>query len=133
MPSVIIGSPDAGGFHLDRQRFEEAAIEKFGNQATIVEVRDEQSPVDVTAQIDRSGEPWFQIRHFRDGGGVSTDGTPDQAIEVMLWVRSVIPHESGKRVWAFDSMYNGHVELVPGMSEDDIKAGWVDHADSPSE
>jgi hypothetical protein len=37
------------------------------------------------------------------------------------------------RVWAVDEAYNGHVELTPGMTADDIKAGWVDHAENPPE
>ncbi|MGW6196961.1 hypothetical protein ACWF0M_12515 [Kribbella sp. NPDC055110] len=134
MPNIIILSPDSAAFDLAKERFEESVVAGFGSQATsLVERAGDESPVDVAARIDRPDEPAFQIFHFRTRDGISTDGTADQAIEVMLWMRSVLPEDPGGRIWAVDEAYNGHVELTPGMTADDIKSGWVDHAENPPE
>ncbi|WP_328990390.1 hypothetical protein OG394_29470 [Kribbella sp. NBC_01245] len=134
MPNIIILSPDADGFDLAKEHFETAVVDGFGAQVTslVPEVPDE-SPVDIAARIDRPGEPAFQIFHFRARDGIYTDGTDEQAIEVMLWARSILPEEPGGRIWAVDEAYNGHVELRSGMTKEDIEAGWVDHADNPPE
>jgi hypothetical protein len=64
---------------------------------------------------------------------ISTDGTGERVTEVALWIRSLLPNDPGVRIWFVDQGYNGYVELIPGMSGEDIKSGWVDHAESPSE
>lgn len=133
MPNVVIGSPNSGVFDLDRRRFEEEVAARFGRHAVLVPSRNSESPVDVTAQVNRPSESEFQIFHFRKNDGISTDGTPEQALEVMRWIRSILPDDPGGAIWAIDEMYNGHVELRPNMSAEDIKTGWVDHAESPAE
>jgi hypothetical protein len=134
MPNMIILSPDVDGFDLARESFEEAVVASFGAEVTsLVHRSGEESAVDVAARIDRPGEPAFQIFHFRTRDGISTDGTGDQAVEVMLWVRSVLPDDPGGRIWAVDEAYNGHVELIPGMSKEDVSSGWIDHATTPPE
>ena len=134
MPNMIIVSPDPVGFALDRCRFEEAAIDRFSDQVKVIpEPPGWKSPVDVTASISRQGEPEFQIFHFQNGDMISTDGTTEQAVEVALWVRSLLPDDPGVRIWFVDQGYTGHAELVPGMTEDDIKAGWVEHDEFPPE
>jgi hypothetical protein len=132
MPSMIVVSPDPTGFALDRRRFEEAVVDKFSGQVKVIpEPADEPSPVDVTASIARPGEPRFQIFHFQDGDMISTDGTTEQAVEVALWVRSLLPDDPDVRIWLVDQGYTGHVELVPGMTASDIKSGWIEHDEFP--
>ncbi|GAA3097066.1 hypothetical protein JOF29_006034 [Kribbella aluminosa] len=132
MPNIIILSPDEDGFDLSKERFEEAVVTGFGPGVTsLVQRAGDESPVDVAARVDRPGEPAFQIFHFRTRDGISTDGTAEQAAEVMLWVRSVLPADPAGRIWAVDEAYNGHVELMPGMTSDDIRSGWIDHAENP--
>ncbi|QNE18143.1 hypothetical protein F1D05_09885 [Kribbella qitaiheensis] len=134
MPTIIILSPDADGFELAKDRFEESIVDGFGAQAaSLVPRAGDESPVDVAARIDRPGEPAFQIFHFRTGDSISTDGTDEQAVEVMLWARSILPDDPGGRIWAVDEAYNGHVELRTGMTKDDIEASRVDHAVDPPE
>jgi hypothetical protein len=128
MPNMDVVSPDPAGFALDRQCFEEAAVDKFIDQVRLIpEPANELSPVDVTASISRQGEPEFQIFHFQNGDMISTDGTTEQAVEVALWVRSLLPDDPGVRIGLVDEGYTGHVDLDPGMSEDDIKSGWEEH------
>jgi hypothetical protein len=134
MPRMIIVSPDPVGFAIDRHCFEEAAVERFSDQVNLIpEPTDDLSPADVTASISRPGEPEFQIFHFQNGDMISPDGTTEQAVEVALWVRSLLPDDPGVRVWFVDQGYTGHAELVPGMTEDDIKTGWVEHDEFPPE
>ena len=133
MPNMIIVSPDPVGFKLDLDVFQEASRAKFGQHATLVRTKNADSPVDVTTQVDRPGEPSFQIFHYRGGDMISTDGTGDRVLEVALWVRSLLPDDLGMRIWLVDQGYHGHVELVPGMTEEDVKSGWIDHAEFPPE
>lgn len=67
----------------------------------------------------------------RQGCSISTDGTPEQAAEIELWARSLVPEDPGGRIWLVDEMFNGHAELVPGMTMEDIDAVWVDHGEHP--
>ncbi len=120
MPNMVMLSPD-NVFHLDRERFRTEATVQFGEQVTVTE-KD-------TVQVSRSTEPFFQIFYLGDEA-VSTDGTSEQAAEVALWVRSLLPEDPGGRIWMVDQGYSGHVELIPGMTADDVKAGWVEHDDS---
>lgn len=64
---------------------------------------------------------------------MSTDGTPEQVAEVAIWARSLVPDDPGGRVWLVDQGYSGHVDLVPGMTADDVKTGWIDHSPDVSE
>jgi hypothetical protein len=38
---------------------------------------------------------------------------------------------AGSRIWLVDEMYNGHAELVPGMTVEELDAAWVDHSEHP--
>jgi hypothetical protein len=116
MPNMIVVSPDPAGFALGRQCFEEAVVDRFKDQVKLI-----------------PEPPGFQIFHFHDGDMISTDGTTEQAVEVALWVRSLLPDDLGVRVWFVDQGYTGHAELVPGMTEGDIKTGWVEHDEFPPE
>jgi hypothetical protein len=114
MPNVIVLSPEPDTFKIDRTRFEEAVVQQFGPAVKIIpESTGDQASIDVTARIDRPGEPWFQIFHFEAGDAISTDGTTEQAVEVMLWTRSLLPDNLDGPVWAIDEGYTGHVELFP--------------------
>ncbi len=125
---MAICSPDQV-FHIDRLGFEEGARARFPD-GVVVGIDDQERPMDVAVQIDRAGEPEYQILRSREGEVVFTDGTPEQAAEVALWIRSLLPDDPGGRIWMVDQGYSGHVELVPGMTVDDVKAGWVEHDNS---
>ena len=130
MPNMVILSPDIVAFRLDRMRFEAAVEAHFGADAKLVPRADETSPYDVVAQITRPGQPFFQVFRFRKNDGLVTDGTPEQAVEVALWARSLLPDDPDGRIWMVDEGYNGHVELAPGMTAEAIRTSWVDHAES---
>jgi hypothetical protein len=120
---MVVLSPD-DAFRLDRERFRTEALAEFGS-STVVTEQD-------TVQIDRPTEPFFQIFYLGEEA-ISTDGTPEQAIEVALWVRSLLPDDPGGRIWMVDQGYSGHVELVPGMTAGDVKTGWIEHDTSVPE
>ncbi len=124
---MAICSPDQA-FHVDREVFEKEAHARFP-EGVVVAIDDPDRPMDVAVQIERGGEPGYQILRSREGEVIFTDGTPEQAAEAALWIRSLLPDDPGGRIWLVDKGYSGHVELVPGMTVDDIKAGWVEHDD----
>lgn len=117
-------SPDQV-FHVEREAFEREARASFGPEADIRPQAPDRAPVEVTVQIDRPDESFFQIFYSPDV--IWTDGTADQAAEVALWVRGLLPDDPGGRIWMTDEGFSGHVELVPGMTVDDLRSGWVDH------
>jgi hypothetical protein len=129
MPEMVILSPDVQTLDLDRARFETAVEEYFGTSAKFSHLTDAESPYDVVARIERPGEPSFQVFRFRTDAALATDGTPEQAAEVALWVRSLLQDDPGGRIWLVDEGYNGHVQLEPGMTAEAIRANWVDHAE----
>lgn len=129
--NVIILSPD-DVFSLSTDAFVEAARAQWPEDSRIV-TGDESREYDVTVIIDRPGEPMFQVFHDRHGETIATDGNLDQAAEVALWVRSLLPTHIGGRLWMTNQSFSGHVELQPGMAKDDLQSGWVDHADHPVE
>lgn len=122
-------SPDLV-FHVSRDVFEREVKLRFGDDVELIPSPDD-FPDDVTALVQRAGEPLFQVFHDRDGESMSTDGTDDQAAEVALWIRSLLPDDPLGRIWMTDEGLNGHVELVPGMTVEDLRSGWVDHEDEP--
>lgn len=123
---MMVLSPD-DVFHVDRTTFETEARKKFG----VGFVEPEGVHMDVILRYDRPGESMFHIYHDRQGFSISTDGTPEQAAEIALWARSLVPEDPGGRIWLVDEMYNGHAELVPGMTAEELDAAWVDHTEQP--
>lgn len=128
---MVICSPDQA-LQVEREVFEEQARARFP-EGVVLAIDDTARPMDVAVQIERAGEPEFQILRSREGEVIFTDGTPEQAAEVALWIRSLLPDDPGGRIWLVDEGYSGHVELVPGMTADDVKAGWVEHDDSSAD
>jgi hypothetical protein len=128
---MAICSPDQA-LQVDREVFEEQARTRFP-EGVVLSIDDANRPMDVVVQIGRTGEPEFQILRSREGEVIFTDGTPKQAAEVALWIRSLLPDDPGGRIWLVDEGYSGHVELVPGMTAADVKARWVEHNDSATD
>lgn len=125
-------SPD-GAFHVDRETFEHHAVDWFGADALVIPGKDD-SPDDVSITVERADEPSFRIFHSRKAHSIWVEGNESQQAEVALWVRSLLPDDPGGRIWMVDQGYSGHVELVPGMTEADLDAGWVEHdGDEPED
>lgn len=128
MPNLTFLSPD-GAFQVERATFEREAQAFFGPEADIRPQSADRAPVEVTVQIDRPDESFFQVFYSPDV--IWTDGTADQAAEVALWVRGLLPEDPGGRIWMTDESFSGHVELVPDMTVEDLRSGWVDHEELP--
>jgi hypothetical protein len=123
--SMIIVSPDEA-LHLDRETFEREAVARFGIDALLLPDADDPT-ADVSVTVQRADEPSFRIFHAREANHISIEGNECQQAETALWVRSLLLDDPGGRIWLVDQGYSGHVELVPGMSEADLDAGWVEH------
>ncbi|WP_233187961.1 hypothetical protein [Actinomyces qiguomingii] len=72
----------------------------------------------------------MQVFHFPDGKVVSARGAlPDRGIaEVAAWVRTLNP-DPDFVLWLTDMFFTGHVVLTPGITPEQIRASWVDHAE----
>lgn len=128
MTNIKVLSPD-DALHVDRAQFEREARAQFGPDATVLSIDDGRSGVQVTVQVKRPGESYFQIFYSPDV--IFTDGTAEQAAEVVLWARALQPDDPGGRIWMVDEGFTGHVELVPDMSPEMLRDGWVDHDEQP--
>jgi hypothetical protein len=119
MSGVIIMSPD-DVFHISAEEFVAAARTKWGAESKIL-VNPDPRPYDVTVQIERMDESAFQVFHDRDEVSVMTDGTLEQSAEVGLWIRSLLPENLGGRLWMTDDSFTKHIELMPGMTVDEME------------
>ena len=81
---------------------------------------------DVGVRVDPDDDPTFMIIHFPHRRAVTTDGLPFQVAEVAVWVREVHP-DPELVLWLIDTGFAAHVVLYPGITVDEIDAGWVDH------
>ena len=128
---MIVMAPEADDFIVPLDRFVAAA----GHWAPYAQVRDESTldgPSDATIWIERPGDTFFQIVHFRNERMISTDGTPEQAAEVAVWAADTFPMTADGELWFVDQGYSGHVVLRPGMSPRDVLDGWQPHDDDPA-
>ena len=50
-----------------------------------------------------------------------------EVADAVAWIRSLLPVDF-PRVIALDGGWNGHVELAPGITADQVMANWVDHS-----
>jgi hypothetical protein len=75
--------------------------------------------------IGLPGEPSYLIDYL-DDGAIHCDGSDYQWPPVVAWVASLLPAGT-PRVVAFDTYTTMHVDVFPGMSEEQFVAGVVDH------
>lgn len=132
MSVTKILSPDEGVPLLDRARFEAEARERFPD-GVVVPIEDERRTSDVVVRFQRPDTPSFQIFHSRYNDVIWTDAPPEEAAEVALWVASLLPEDPGGRIWFCDEHFTGHVELRRGITRDQLREGWVDHAEHEPE
>ncbi|WP_136314101.1 hypothetical protein [Actinomyces procaprae] len=71
-----------------------------------------------------------EICHFPENKVISCSGPFNQpgVAEVAAWVRSLNP-DPNLVLWLTDTFFTGHVVLAPGITADEIRASWVDHAE----
>jgi len=72
----------------------------------------------LTVDLAPMGEPGYSIRVESSGESLSTDGTAEQAAEVAVWARGLLPDEVPSEIWFYDA--NGHVVLTPDLTEPSI-------------
>ena len=66
------------------------------------------------------------IDHFPHRRLLAIGGNPFNSVEVAVWVREVHP-DPEIVLWLIDDAFTAHVVLHPGITVDEIHAGWVDH------
>ena len=120
---MIIIAPEPQDFIVTLDQFREAST-FWGPHAALVGGASDDDPVDANIQVDRPGEPFFQIFHFNNNAMLSTDGTEEQAAEVAAWAANTFPKAGPGELWMTDQGYTGHTVLTPGMKAADIWKGW---------
>ena len=104
-----------GGPLLDGRALIAAADERFGS----------------AQRVQPSPDGWETDVHLyitlHDGDTSVSFQTNEHALrETVAWYRSLLPVDS-PRIIACDEGWNGHVDLVPGITAEDVADRWVDH------
>jgi hypothetical protein len=120
---LLIAAPSSIALPMSAEELDAAALRRWG---AAVRIYDEPG-LATNIKIDVPGQSFFQIDYMDDLRSVHCDGTEQQQIEVALWVRSLLPDDF-PRVLACDQAWTFHVDLVPGMTEDEFWAAIVDHS-----
>ncbi|WP_126383051.1 hypothetical protein [Actinomyces howellii] len=81
---------------------------------------------DAGVEVDPGDDPPFMIYHFPHRRALTMDASPFKAAEVAMWVRELYP-DPDLVLWLIDNGFTAHVVLHPGITVDEIHAGWVDH------
>lgn len=131
MSETLFMSPDRV-LRIDTLTFELELSRHFADDGVRVRLGGAIGAADVFAQIDRPNEETFQVFHSHRGTAVWTDGDEGQTLDVALWILSLVAEDPGGRIWMTDEHFATHVELMSGVSRDDL-AGctWVDHREHP--
>jgi hypothetical protein len=122
---IIIAAVPLGPLPLAVADLVRAAAERWGEHADVKE--NPLESLDANIWLEIPGQTFFQIDYTKDHSAIHCDGTDEQNIEVALWVRSLIPDDF-PRVIVADGDFSCHVELVPGITEEQFRASVVDHS-----
>ena len=120
---VLVPDPDQMIFDADTF-IEEAQAKWPGCHFYVEDPRKHIS--DAGVRVDPGDDPPFTIAHFPDRRMLSIDGNPFNSAEVAVWVRELYP-DPDLVLWLIDNGFAAHVVLHPGITTDEIHAGWVDH------
>ena len=123
---MIIIAQEPTDFTVTLDQFRQAST-FWGPHASLVGGVSETDPVDANIQVERPGEPFFQIFHFTSNAMLSTDGTEEQAAEVAAWAVNTFPKTGPGELWMTDRGYSGHSVLTPGITATDVWKGWQEH------
>ncbi|WP_147681521.1 hypothetical protein [Actinomyces ruminicola] len=71
-----------------------------------------------------------ELSHFPDSTTIACRGALEAPgiAETIAWIRSLNP-DPNLVLWLTDTFFTGHVVLTPGITADEIRASWVDHAE----
>lgn len=108
---------------MDSAVFAGAVQERFGTDAARVGPPDDDT---ISFDVRPSGAPGYMVELVPEGWSVHTDGTEEQCAQVAAWVRSLLPADF-PRVIAADDDWAWHVELVPGISADQVLTARIEH------
>ncbi len=102
----------------------EAARERFGERARV-----QPSPqgweTDFHVYVALGGET-LTVSHYPDGRSMGVESGDVEVADTVAWIRSLLPDDF-PRVIACDGGWNGHVELTPGITAEQVMSGWIDH------
>ncbi|WP_136193002.1 hypothetical protein [Actinomyces procaprae] len=113
---------------IDRDSFVRQAKERWP-ECEVVIVNRPEAPVDACIYPVFEGYK-MEVSHFTDNQAIVCRGALEApgAAEVAAWARSLNP-DPELILWLIDDDFTGHVVLTPGITPDEIRASWVDHAE----
>jgi hypothetical protein len=84
-----------------------------------------ESASDVTdgRKVDVETDPWFRVDVSSDGSQADVNGVPEQNARVAAAIRAAIPQDA-PRIIAMDPDLGSFIDLTPGITADEIQAGW---------
>lgn len=112
---------------LSGAEFAAAVTARFGQHVSVFGNEGE-PPVEHGVDVRPPGEPGFAIAWLPRSGIISVDGTREQNAMVAAWVRSQLPADF-PRVIAYDDDWSWHVDLVWGITSEQVLANTVSHSD----
>ena len=121
---LIVMAP-SGAPLLDGEALIGAARERFGER-TRVQPSPSDWDTDFHIYVTLDGET-LTISHYPDGTSMGVESGDAEVADAVAWLRSLLPPDF-PRVIACDGGWNGHVELAPGITADQVMANWVDHS-----
>ncbi|MEV8250290.1 hypothetical protein AB0O87_05115 [Microbacterium sp. NPDC076768] len=106
---------------LDAERVQSIAEKLFGTGTSTLYQQSSDS-IQYTVAIDpKEGTP-FSIRQLGEGH-ISTDGTESQDNRFAAALRSALP-SNFNRIVAVNIPSNTYVDLIPGITPEQIRSGW---------
>lgn len=81
---------------------------------------------DASVNVRPAGGIPFNVIHYPGNHMVSADAENDTAAEIAAWMRSLHP-DPDLILWYIDDSFAGHVDLLLGISAEQIHDNWVDH------
>ena len=120
---LIVMAP-SGARLMGADALVDAARTRFGDR-----IRVQPSPpgwkTDVDIYVSLEGET-LTISHFSSETSVGVESGDAQVADAVAWLRSLLPPDF-PRVIACDGGWNGHVDLAPGITAEQVMSGWIDH------
>jgi hypothetical protein len=121
---AVIAATTSLAFTVTLRQFEAAAAH-WSPHATLGPDLDFEA--DAVIRVERPDEAAFHIYHSVGEDVLMTDGTAEQSAEVAVWAADSFVVSGPSELWLTDQEFTGHTVLRPGMSLDEVRAGWQKH------
>jgi hypothetical protein len=120
---LVSGFGDA--FRFDVDRFALAVVERWTADNVTIQTDDEHEPEAACwAVIEPPSTLPIIIYAALDGRSINVEARPEQMLEALAFLCTLLPDEAGPDIRAVDDDGSGHVELRQGMTAAELAAAW---------